>query len=323
MAAARTALRSVRLVTSDWHHEAAASDGAARAVLDPDVAVIERRRRRARPGWGCTVVSEYDKFVLLRRFALCGWGYRAVRLAPQPGCSPSIFFGGSVPMVAVRLRSRRWFGAAGDGRACDARLVPAIHRWCARWTILGIARPLSRARRPAGPVLYAAKHQAMFETLELQRMLDGPAMALKQELADIPVWGWACRRYGALVVDRDASSTALRKMMREAGAAKAQGRSILIFPEGTRVAPGEQPPIKSGFAGLYPAAEHADGAGGGGQRTAMAQARAEAGGGHHVPVRGGHPAGAGARGDRGAGACGDERARSVTAAAIADGRAAI
>lgn len=105
--------------------------------------------------------------------------------------------------------------------------------------------------RPPGAALYASKHQAMFETLELQWRLDAPAMALKEELANIPVWGWATKKYGALIVDREGSATALRKMLREAKEAVAEGRSILIFPEGTRVPPGQQPPLQSGFAGLY------------------------------------------------------------------------
>ena len=124
-----------------------------------------------------------------------------------------------------------------------------FHRWAAR-VILGV-RVRIEGERPPGPALYAAKHQAMFETLELQSLLDGPAMVLKEELADIPVWGWAARRYGALVIDRSASATALRQMMREGKAARDAGRSVLIFPEGTRVKPGETPPLKSGFAGLY------------------------------------------------------------------------
>ena len=157
-----------------------------------------------------------------------------------------VFWGGSLPIVAT-VPISALFGQRAV--IAHATVWTRYHRWAARW-LLGI-RVRVEGTMPAGPALYAAKHQAMFETLELQRMLDGPAMALKQELADIPIWGWATRRYGALVVDRDASATALRKMMREASAAKAQGRSILIFPEGTRVAPGEQPPIKSGFAGLY------------------------------------------------------------------------
>ena len=126
-----------------------------------------------------------------------------------------------------------------------SRMQAPLSRW-----ILGI-RVREVGTRPPGPVLYAAKHQAMFETLELQYRLDAPAMAIKEELARIPMWGWATRRYGALIVDREGSAAALRKMMKEAKAAVAIGRSILIFPEGTRVPPGERPPLKPGFAGLY------------------------------------------------------------------------
>ena len=100
--------------------------------------------------------------------------------------------------------------------------------------------------RPDGAAFYACKHQAMFETLELQALLDGPAIVLKRELADIPAWGWAARRYGAIVVDRDASAKALRNMMREAIAAKATGRSVLIFPEGTRSPTNDLLPFKDG-----------------------------------------------------------------------------
>ncbi len=157
-----------------------------------------------------------------------------------------IFYGGSVPIVVTTPIS------ALIGRPAliaHATAWTSFHRWAVRH-LLGIEIRIE-GERPAGPALYAAKHQAMFETLELQRLLDGPAMALKQELARIPVWGWSARRYGALVVDREGSATALRTMMREAKAARADGRSILIFPEGTRVTPGETPPLKSGFAGLY------------------------------------------------------------------------
>ena len=124
-----------------------------------------------------------------------------------------------------------------------------LHRWAARH-ILGIT-----VRVEGGPIvgqaLYAAKHQSMFETTELAILLGGPAVVLKRELARIPLWGWAAQRYGAIVVDREASAGALRGMMRAAEAARATGRSVVIYPEGTRVAPGERPPLKSGFAGLY------------------------------------------------------------------------
>ena len=212
-----------------------------------------------------------------------------------------VFWGVSLPIVAT-VPVSALFGQRAV--IAHATVWTRWHAWATRW-LLGI-RVRIEGTMPAGPALYAAKHQAMFETLELQRLLDGPAMALKEELASIPIWGWATKRYGALVVDRAASSTALRKMMREASAAKALGRSILIFPEGTRVRPGETPPIKSGFAGLYrllnmPTVPVAVDSG-----AVVAEAGAKAGGDDHVPFRRGHPARAGAGGDRGAGPHGDE-----------------
>ena len=123
------------------------------------------------------------------------------------------------------------------------------HRWCARW-IAGIRTEVS-GMIPATPALYAGKHQAMFETLEMVALLDAPVIVLKQELAAIPVWGWAARRYGMIVVDREGSSTALRQMLREAQAAAETGRSVVIFPEGTRTMPGTRPALKPGFVGLY------------------------------------------------------------------------
>ena len=54
----------------------------------------------------------------------------------------------------------------------------------------------------------------MYETLEIMLMLDEPAMVLKRELADIPLWGWVVRRYGIIPVDRAGGAAALRRMMR-------------------------------------------------------------------------------------------------------------
>src|SRR3546814_4872897 len=91
----------------------------------------------------------------------------------------------------------------------------------------------------------------MFETIEMLLLLDRPAIVMKRELADIPGWGWVARRYGIIPVDRKGGAAALRRMLRAAQVAIAEGRPIMIFPEGTRVAPGERPPLQPGFAGLY------------------------------------------------------------------------
>jgi 1-acyl-sn-glycerol-3-phosphate acyltransferase len=125
----------------------------------------------------------------------------------------------------------------------------AFHRWTV-CHVLGI-RIRYEGPQPAGQVFYAAKHQSLFEPIELVLRLGAPAVIMRREFARIPIWGWAAGRYGVIMVDRAASSRALRGLMREAKAARETGRSVLIFPEGTRVKPGDQPPLKSGFAGLY------------------------------------------------------------------------
>lgn len=156
------------------------------------------------------------------------------------------FYLGSVPIVLATPLSAM-FGHRV--LVANVHVWSRFHRFVARWT-LGITSQYVGGVS-ADPTLYAAKHHAMFETLELCLTLGNPVFVIKRELTSIPVWGWAIQQYGAIVVDRDASSAALRQMMREAKIALDQGRSVIIFPEGTRVAAGEKPPLKSGFAGLY------------------------------------------------------------------------
>ena len=124
-----------------------------------------------------------------------------------------------------------------------------FHRWCAQ-VLLGI-RTRIEGERPSGPALIAVKHQSMYETIELLLILDKPAVVVKRELADIPGWGKVAQLYGVIPVDREGSASALRAMIRAARASLAEGRGIVIYPEGTRVSPGEQPPLRPGFAGLY------------------------------------------------------------------------
>lgn len=123
------------------------------------------------------------------------------------------------------------------------------HRLCARF-LLSIRSRVEGAPRQ-GAVIVAAKHQSMFETIEMLLILDRPAVVMKRQLTDIPGWGWVARRYGVIPVDREGGATALRRMLKSAREAIAEGRPIMIFPEGTRVAPGETPPLQPGFAGLY------------------------------------------------------------------------
>jgi 1-acyl-sn-glycerol-3-phosphate acyltransferase len=106
---------------------------------------------------------------------------------------------------------------------------------------------------PDGAYLIAVKHQSMFETLEMMRIARTPVVVMKRELSTLPGFGWATLTYGIIPVDRDAGAKALREMLRLGKEAATSGRPILIYPEGTRVRPGETPPLQAGFAGLYKA----------------------------------------------------------------------
>jgi 1-acyl-sn-glycerol-3-phosphate acyltransferase len=106
----------------------------------------------------------------------------------------------------------------------------------------------------AGPAIIAAKHQSAFDTIVWLVLLDRPVYVLKRELLRLPAWGWIAAHCGHVPVDRRAGAAALRRMVREAAAALGQGAQVVIFPEGTRAAPGERVPYQPGVAALSAAA---------------------------------------------------------------------
>lgn len=157
-----------------------------------------------------------------------------------------LFWLGSVVLVlTAALRALVSKRQTHRGAAMWSRYIRLIARW-----IMGIRIEIDEPL-PRGPVIVAMKHQSNLETMALPSLFNWPAVVMKQELIDVPVWGWVARRHGAIPVDRNAKASAMRTMLRAAEAAKADGREIVIFPEGTRTAPGEAPPLRPGIAGLY------------------------------------------------------------------------
>ena len=104
---------------------------------------------------------------------------------------------------------------------------------------------------PDTPVIIACKHQSAWETTVFQGLLKDPALVLKNELRNIPVFGWYVRKLKMIGVDRKAGTKAMRRMLREARSAIEYNRKIVIFPEGTRVSAEKDTEFRAGVYGLY------------------------------------------------------------------------
>lgn len=108
-----------------------------------------------------------------------------------------------------------------------------------------------RENLPKGGALIASKHQSAWDTIIYHMILDDPAVCMKEELFWIPVYGWYAKKVEMVPIDRRGGPRAVRRMLRAAKQAADAGRPVVIFPEGTRVAPGLRAPYRPGIGGLY------------------------------------------------------------------------
>lgn len=104
---------------------------------------------------------------------------------------------------------------------------------------------------PKGPLIIASKHQSFWETFALIRFFERPLFILKRELMMIPVFGWCLKKAGMISVERTGGPRSLLKTLKRAAAEVQRGRQLVIFPEGTRTAPGAAPNYKAGVAQIY------------------------------------------------------------------------
>src|SRR6516164_1096573 len=108
-------------------------------------------------------------------------------------------------------------------------------------------------RLPRSACIIAMKHQSAWDTLIPLVVLGDPAAVVKRELLLLPFYGWYAARAGSIGIDRKAGARALRRMIAAARPIADEGRPIVIFPEGTRVAPGARLPYQPGVVALYQA----------------------------------------------------------------------
>lgn len=152
-----------------------------------------------------------------------------------------------------------WFTpwAVVDRRGATA----GVRTWCryARWSARGLVGITTELRGPvpAGEVLIAAKHHSFLDIIILVSELPRPKFVMKAELRRMPILGWFALRIGCVPVERGRRAEAVRRMLRDVEAGRADPGQLIIYPEGTRTAPGERRPYKVGAAALYAASGQA------------------------------------------------------------------
>lgn len=131
----------------------------------------------------------------------------------------------------------------------------ACHAYC-RWVRASAAllvglRSEIRGEVPQDEVIVAAKHQSFFDIILIVSALPRPKFIMKKELLWAPIVGWYAKKLGCVPVDRGRRSEAMKKMVVDVKAGRAEPGQLIIYPQGTRVAAGATNPYKIGVGVLY------------------------------------------------------------------------
>jgi len=121
--------------------------------------------------------------------------------------------------------------------------------WTARWMV-GL-RGEVRGEIPTGEVLIAAKHQSFLDILLIFGAVPHPKFIMKRELLWTPIIGLYAKRLGCIPIDRNKRGAAVAKMVQDVAAETREPGQLIIYPQGTRVAPGDYKPYRSGPGILY------------------------------------------------------------------------
>lgn len=145
-----------------------------------------------------------------------------------------------------------WLPAALRSRAGASAAAQAWCRivlWLAPWMV-GIRTEI-RGTPPQGEVMIAAKHQSFLDIILIVSAVPRAKFIMKRELVRAPILGWYAMRMGCVAVDRGKRGQAVRQMLVEVREGRSDPGQLIIYPQGTRVPPGEHRPYKSGTGALY------------------------------------------------------------------------
>jgi 1-acyl-sn-glycerol-3-phosphate acyltransferase len=163
----------------------------------------------------------------------------------------SILFIGQmyVAMVVLAVAYFPWavMSSAGAHAAC--------HAYC-RWVLWTLAwmtglRTEVRGTPPTGEVMIAAKHQSFLDILMIYNAVPRGKFIMKRELIYTPLFGQYALRIGSVPVNRGKRGAAIARMLADVKSGRQQGGQLIIYPQGTRVAPGVARPYKIGTGALY------------------------------------------------------------------------
>lgn len=138
------------------------------------------------------------------------------------------------------------------GRAV-ARVWMRVTNFLLRWVVGLTYEVRGREHLPKGAAIIASKHQSAWETMIFNLLVPDLVVGLKEELARIPVFGWYVNGCGFVKIDRGGAAKALRSLIVGAKERMSRGCTLLLFPEGTRRAPGAPPDYKPGVVAVYAA----------------------------------------------------------------------
>lgn len=154
--------------------------------------------------------------------------------------------------LAMLVFGLAWLPAALLDRGGASR---AAHAYC-RWVVFSLRllcglRCEVRGTPPQGAALIAAKHQSFLDIILIFGAMPAPRFIMKNELRYALILGWYALRLGCIPVKRGARGAAISRMMEDVRSGQARPGQLVIYPQGTRVAPGQSKPYKIGTAALY------------------------------------------------------------------------
>jgi 1-acyl-sn-glycerol-3-phosphate acyltransferase len=120
------------------------------------------------------------------------------------------------------------------------------------WYIVGLRHiELGRENIPKEPCIIVSNHQSLWETLALAAIFPSAAFVAKREISQFPIVGWYVTNYPMIMIDRAGRGQAIRKLIQQSRAALAEGRSVVLFPEGTRKSVSDRVSFRKGIEFLY------------------------------------------------------------------------